>query len=196
MQFETPLCEIAYRYGTDKCPQVAHSYTPFYHRLLADKRKSFRKVTELGIGTKAQMGRRAVPHYRTGASLYMWRDYFPNAQIYGADYMGNALFQDERITTLFCDERKASDLEAVIRNTGRNIDLFIDDGSHYGCHQVFACATVLPLLKKDVIYIIEDVNHADRVTRDLTAKGFICKEIRFVGKDRMKGDSIMIVRRP
>ena len=196
MQFETPLCEIAYRYGTDKCPQVAHSYTPFYHRLLGGKRESFRKVMELGIGTKAQMGRRAVPHYRTGASLYMWRDYFPNAQIYGADYMGNALIQDERITTFFCDERKASDLRAVIKNTGRNLDLFIDDCSHYGCHQVFACTTVLPMLKKGVIYIIEDVNHVNRVVQNLTDAGFICKAVNFIGKDKLKGDNIVIVRRP
>ena len=193
MQFETPLCKMAYKYGTDKCPQVCHPYTPFYYRLLKWKRMTFRKVLELGIGTKAQMGRRTVPHYRTGASLYMWREFFPNAQIYGADYMGNALFKDERITTFFCDERKASDLVNLIHQVGPDIDLFVDDGCHYGCHQVATCATVLPMLKKDAIYVIEDVNHDRRLVKDLTRKGFTCENVRFTER---KGDCLVVVRRP
>ena len=161
--------------------------------MLKNKRKSFRKVLELGIGTKAQMGRRAVAHYQTGASLYMWREFFPNAQIYGADYMGNALIQDERITTFFCDERKKKDLEELIRQAGSDIDLFIDDGSHYGCHQVATCAVVLPLLKMGAMYVIEDVNHDDKVIRNLNDMGFICESIRFT---KQKKDCLVIVRRP
>jgi hypothetical protein len=175
MIFETPLCEIAYKYGTDKCPQVAHSYTLFYYELLKDKRETFRKVLELGVGTKERMPVNVASHYRTGASLYMWRDFFPNAQIYGMDFDSNAIFQDERITTFLCDERVASDLEGVIEQTGPDIDLFVDDGDHDGCRQVFACRTILPLLKKDVIYIIEDLRHPNRLMRNLVDVGFLCE---------------------
>ena len=42
----TELCKLAYKYGTDKCPQVNGAYyTPFYFELLKDKRETFCKVT-------------------------------------------------------------------------------------------------------------------------------------------------------
>ena len=92
-----------------------------------------------------------------GASLYMWRDFFPNAQIYGADIRPETMFEDERIRTYVCDERKKEDLEKLVENTGPDIDIFVDDGSHNLSDQIFACQTLMPLLKKDVIYIVEDV---------------------------------------
>ena len=36
--------------------------------------------------------------YRDGASLLMWRDYFPNAQVYGADIL-DIKVEGERIQT-------------------------------------------------------------------------------------------------
>jgi len=50
MESVTPLCDIAFKYGTDKCPQLGHSYTPFYYDLLKDKRETIKKVLEFGIG--------------------------------------------------------------------------------------------------------------------------------------------------
>jgi hypothetical protein len=194
LEFKTPLCEIAYKYGTDKCPQIGHNYTPFYYDLLKDKRESFKKVVELGIGTRGTMGKRAVPHYVTGASLYMWRDFFPNAQIFGADFMGNALFQSDRIKTFFCDERQVTDLKSLVKNIGNDVDLFIDDASHAGCHQVFACVHILPLLKKDVIYIIEDVGRPEKVARELKeVYGYDCQIIKHFSK--VKYDNLVIVRK-
>src|SRR3972149_8272692 len=94
----TPLCEIAFKYGTDKCPQISHNYTPVYYKLLKDKKEKIRKVLELGIGSRKTM--QWVPkHYQTGASLLMWRDFFPNAQIYGVDRDPSTIFQAERIKT-------------------------------------------------------------------------------------------------
>jgi hypothetical protein len=177
MIFETPLCELAYKYGTDKCPQISHSYTPIYYELLKDKRESTKKVLELGIGNAATMGRITYkyPQYKTGASLYMWRDFFPTAQIFGADFLGSTLINDDRVKTFFCDERKKTDLISLIQNTGSNIDLFVDDASHHGCNQVFACANLKPLMKKDVIYVIEDVSHPKRVAKDLRSYGYECE---------------------
>ena len=158
MRFETPLCEMAYRYGTDKCPQIWHGYTPAYYGLLRDKRESFRKVLELGIGCRETMGRRALPHYRTGASLYMWREFFPNAQVFGADILPEAMVDDDRIATFLCDTRNGEDLEALVGKVGSDIDLLVDDSDHRSWSQRFACLTLMPLLNKDVLYVIEDVN--------------------------------------
>lgn len=160
----TPLCELAYRYGTDKCPQLRHPYTPFYYELFKDKRESVQKVLELGIGCYKGMQTVEIfyestlkRYYHRGASLKMWRDFFSHAQIFGADIMPETMFEDERIKTYLCDERKKEDLERLIERVGSDIDIVIDDADHSTSVQTFACQTLMPLLKKDAIYIIEDV---------------------------------------
>lgn len=171
----TELCELGYKYGTDKCPQIKHAYTPFYYKLLNSRRQSIKKVLELGIGLYRRNYHRPEAVYKDGvkqylhrgASLYMWREFFPNAQIYGADIRPQTLFEDERIKTYLCDERKKEDLVKLIKNTGSDIDLFVDDASHRVDDQIFAAQTLLPLLKKDAIYIIEDVTHSKVIRRTL-----------------------------
>jgi len=154
----TPLCDIAFKYKTDKCPQIRHTYTPFYWELLKDKRESIKKVFEMGIGCPGTMTRCSGKDYVTGASLRMWRDFFPNAQIYGADIHPDAQFTDDRIKTFLCDEMNKDDLSRIITETGSDIDLFIDDGAHWFQQQLFLCQNMMPLLKKDVIYVIEDIH--------------------------------------
>lgn len=175
----TELCELAYKYGTDKCPQLKHSYTPFYYQIFKDKRNSVKKVLELGIGHYKNMQNVDViydpglkRHYHKGASLKMWRDFFPNAEVYGADRVAEAIFSDERIKTYLCDETKKEDLVKLIGNTGNDIDILIDDASHHFEDQIFACLTLIPLLKKDVIYIIEDVRRTKQMVRTLV--GYDC----------------------
>jgi hypothetical protein len=150
-EFATELCKIAYKYKTDKCPQLFHSYTPFYYDLLKDKRESFKKVLEFGIGVFSRQ-----PEYKIGAGLRMWRDFFPNAMIYGVDINEKALFEDERIKTFLCDERCLEDVKGLIDQIGSDIDLVIDDASHKTEDQIFLLYHLMPLLKDDVLYIIED----------------------------------------
>ena len=79
----TSLCLLAQKYYVDKCPAIYHHYTPKYHKLLKDK-----KVTvflEIGIGNHELMAPIVGDHYIHGASLRMWRDYFPQAEIIGCD---------------------------------------------------------------------------------------------------------------
>src|SRR5512135_143176 len=103
MNFATPLCELAFRYGTDKCPQIGHQYTPFYYELMKDRRELVKKVVEIGIGYPGCLREKGF-HYYTGASLRMWRDFFPNAHVYGADFREACMFMDNRITTVVCNE--------------------------------------------------------------------------------------------
>lgn len=169
----TPLCKIAVKYGTDKCPQINHTYTSFYYELLKDKRYSIKKVLEMGIGDSTHI-KEFIPHYVAGASLLMWRDFFPNAQIYGANNDPKTLFTAERIKTFLCDETKEEDIEKLIEQTGSDIDLFIDDGAHGTRNQFFLCCTLLPLLNKDVIYIIEDVRLPRTLHRWFSRLGYSC----------------------
>ena len=138
----TPLCELAHKYGTDKCKRIKHPFTPFYFKLFNKKRYSIKKVLELGVFT--------------GSSLRMWRDFFPNAQIYGLEINPTHLVQEDRIKTFLCDATQEEEVKRVIDEIGTNIDLFIDDGSHIVGHQIATCSILRPLLK-EATYIIEDV---------------------------------------
>ncbi len=159
----TELCKLAYKYDTDKCPQLKHTYTPFYYELLKDKRKSINKVLEIGVGP--YLGRRRGKIM--GASLYMWRDFFPNAMIYGADIKPETIFEDDRIRAYLCDASKKEDLERLVEYTGSDIDILIDDASHELQDQILTCQTLMPLLKKDVVYIIEDVVFSKKLIKAL-----------------------------
>lgn len=136
------LSKLAIKYGTDKWSRK-HHYTPVYYKLFNKQRKSFKKVLEIGIGE--------------GPSLRMWRDFFPNAKIYGAEIQDNRIFEDGAIKVYKCDQSSLKDLKALIKEIGTDIDFIVEDGSHIPEHQVFTCLTLMPLLKKEAVYIIEDV---------------------------------------
>src|SRR3990167_11232762 len=109
---ETPLCELALKYRSDKCPKRGkHTYTPYYYNLFKNKKNSVKKVLEIGI--------------LHGASLLMWRDFFPNAKIYGADRRGSFLIRRNRIESFHCDQSRREDLVQLIERTGADIDLFV-----------------------------------------------------------------------
>lgn len=186
----TELCKLGYKYGTDKCPQVNGAYyTPFYFELLKDRRKTVRKVLELGVGSRTTL--RHVPeHYQRGASLRMWRDFFPNAQIYGVDLSPTAIFQDERIQTYLLNTKDESAMRKLIDEIGSDIDLVIDDGTHREKSQLLAVRTLMPLLKKDVIYIIEDAYNAESIRAQLSE--YNC-EIGLTGPEKVA--NLIIVKR-
>lgn len=200
MEDLTDLCILAQKYGTDKCPQIKHSYTPFYYELFKDRRESVRKVLEFGVGFCRDGGaygdqawdRQLKRLYHRGASLKMWRDFFPNAQIYGADIQPVAMFSDDRIQTFLCDERKKKDVTKLIEEIGSDIDLFVDDGSHISSNQIHLCEYAMPLLNKDVVYVIEDVvkGNVERVTSYLGEYNYYVRELP---GSKIGVDSIVVV---
>ncbi len=167
---------MAYKYGSDKCPQIKHPFTPVYFGLLKDKRKSTKKVLEIGIGG--------------GASLLMWRDFFPNAQIYGADILPLALYNDERIKSFICDQTNKEDLQRLVDNIGPDVDLIVDDGSHKTEDQIFTCLTLMPIVNKKVIYIIEDVKAPETVITALSMYNCWIPNL----KRKFKDDNLVVVR--
>lgn len=94
-----------------------------------------------------------VPDYKPGASLRMWRDYFPNAEIRGIDINPRVRFEEERIKTFWVSEQ---DLPGRIFET--TFDLVIDDGSHVPDNQESSAKALVPYLAPGGLYIIEDVN--------------------------------------
>jgi hypothetical protein len=144
----TELCRLAQKYGTDKYP----CYTPFYDALLNQKKYQVGGVLEIGIGSPATMVH--VPDYRPGASLRMWRDYFPNAQIIGVDIEPSVLFEEERIHTFHSAQSNLSG-ELYGWET-ESFDIILDDASHAADDQYTTCIQMMPYLKAGGVYIVED----------------------------------------
>ncbi len=144
----TDLCQLAIKYACDKTPTIRHSYTPYYHRLFQERK--IQRVFEIGVCG--------------GASLRMWRDYFPSAEIFGIDNDPSRIFLEDRIHTACCDASNRSHLTSVAQSLGGHFDLIVDDGSHYPEHQISSFHTLVPFLTLDGIYIIEDVLHIERVS--------------------------------
>lgn len=158
----TELCELAKKWGTDKW----FYYTEFYHDLLKDKRKA-RDVLELGIGSPATMldslSRVGITSYITGASLFMWEEYFPEARICGLDNDRSTLINKGRIRSYYCEQSDPFSYPPEI--FAGSYDLIVEDGSHVKEHQLTAVETLVPLLAPDGIYIAEDVGYLSRACR-------------------------------
>lgn len=148
----TPLCELAVKYGTDKCSS-AHMFTPIYHEMFKDRRESVRKVLEIGVGSQSSMGN----GYKPGASLRMWRDYFPNADVYGLDVNENVLFDEGRIRCFHCDQGSRDSLLSAARRMQSLFDLIVDDGSHVPAHQILSAHILTRSLAEGGVYVIEDL---------------------------------------
>ncbi len=149
----TPLCELAVKYGTDKCSPV-HQYTPMYWELLSERRELVRRVMEIGVGSKESMG----AGYQPGASLRMWEEFFSNADIYGLDVNRNVLSDAGRVRCLYCDQGSRESLETALQAAGgAGFDLIVDDGSHERWHQILSAVTLAPALAPGGMYVIEDL---------------------------------------
>jgi len=149
------LEQLFRRYGSDK---EVHSYQYIYGPIL----KNFDLITavlEFGLGTNntdvvSNMGRLGKP----GASLRAFRDFLPNAEIYGADIDQRILFREERITTFFVDQTDPSSFEQLRQNVGTDFDLIIDDGLHSPNANLSVLVFGLSRLKQGGWIVIEDIN--------------------------------------
>lgn len=163
---KTPLCQLFHAYGSDKCPQIFHSYSEHYHALLSDRRTAVRSVIEIGIGSSELMRPIVGERYVVGASLRAWRDYFPNARIYGLDIDPQTFFADDRITCLYADQSRSESLERAVEDIHRTngnagFDLIVDDGSHLISDMITSYGALYGHLTAGGLYIIEDIRKKD-----------------------------------
>jgi hypothetical protein len=166
------LAKLSEFYGSDKgnlekynnpYPWASHNYTDFYSRLFKDRRSTVKKVFECGIGTNNEsMASNMTRNGRPGASLRMWRDYFPNAIIYGADIDRDILFSEERIFTGYMDQTNSNSIFNFWRLVSvSDFDLMIDDGLHTFEAGSTLFSNSIEKLGDQGTYIIEDVNIDD-----------------------------------
>jgi SAM-dependent methyltransferase len=134
-----------------------HNYHLIYGRVLKDAER-VTAVLEIGLGTNntdviSNMGVDGVP----GASLRAFRDYLPNARIYGADVDRRILFEETRIKTYFVDQTELQSLADLGEKIDEKLDLIIDDGLHSPHANVAVLAFALDRLKPGGWVIIEDI---------------------------------------
>lgn len=137
---ESHLDCVGIRYRTDKC-SLDHNYLKKYELFLERYRTKQIRLLELGVFM--------------GSSLQMWKEYYPQGEIYGVDIMDFCKqFDGERIHVLQRDLSKPDEVAAL-----REIhpDIIVDDASHVTSHQILALFTLFDCLPSGGIYIIEDM---------------------------------------
>ncbi len=170
------LQELSLLAGTDK--GNGHSYIPFYESLLESKRDSVKKVLEIGVGN--------TPEHLS--SLYMWRQYFPHAEIFGADNDLNKLIQEDGIHIYYCDGNDEDSLKTLTDIIGGDFDLIVEDASHDLDCQITCAKALVPFLAPGGTYVMEDVDKAELIKKKLA--GFTCEYFEFNGP----GDALMTVK--
>jgi len=108
---------------------------------------------------------------KPGASLRVWRDYFFNSQVYGADVDKNSLFKEERIETFYVNQLDSSSIAKMWQAINKtDFDIIIDDGLHTYEAAITLFLNSFDKLKKNGIYIIEDINfiYIDKIYKKLS----------------------------
>lgn len=124
-----------------------HSYlSEIYTQLFDGKRQTAARVLEIGVWT--------------GGSLVLWRDYFTKAYIYGIDTNQTilSLLEEERIIQINGDAYSDYVVNSFV-NKKYLFDVIIDDGPHTIESMLLCIEKYLPLLTKDGVLVIEDLQN-------------------------------------
>lgn len=82
-----------------------------------------------------------------GASLRMWKEYFPKAQIVSIDVFDKSLHEEEGIKIYQGDQTDTVFLHKFCDESGP-FDLIVDDGSHKNAHIIRSFQILFPRLKQ------------------------------------------------
>jgi glycosyltransferase involved in cell wall biosynthesis len=130
--------------ATDK--YWVHNYFRHYDRHFPEIRKRARKVLECGLAK--------------GASLAVWRKYFPKATIYGFDCDADRFrkFAGDLANCRVCvgDETNEQDVQTLIH--AGPFDVIIDDASHAPADQRRLFDWLWPSVRPFGWYVIEDIH--------------------------------------
>lgn len=141
------LTELAQEFGSDKWG--THRYTPHYQHHFAHLRDRHMLVLELGIGGYAREA-------QGGASLRMWKWFFPRAQIVGVDIKDKSFVNEPRIRAIQGSQTNRALMHRIVKRYGAPT-IVIDDGSHRPPHVIKSFALLFPMLQDGGLYVIEDI---------------------------------------
>jgi hypothetical protein len=151
------LTQLAAEFNSDKGAmykgEPAHHYTRAYHELFRSRALEPIRILEIGLcrGRAEGWVQDQVP------SLQMWLEYFPNAEVIGADIEDFSWFSHPRVRIHRVDQGDRGMLEELGRKE-RPLDIIIDDGSHASVHQHLTLGVLFPCLKPGGLFVIEDLD--------------------------------------
>lgn len=131
------------KYNTDK---YSHGFIDHYIQRFTPIKNSVKNVLEIGI--------------KTGESIKLWKDFFPNATIYGMDIRLHPVSED-RVVYFKGDQSSTKDLLLFIDKYKVNFDIVIDDGGHTMQQQQISLKTLYRKVVPGGFYVIEDLHTSD-----------------------------------
>jgi hypothetical protein len=150
----TELCELGAKYPTDKSPinkdskLHKHAYTAIYNLLFASLKFESINIAEIGI-------------YHN-MSILCWRDFFPNATIYGLDFNETLLnngkkydLKDVSYSTINVTDK--NNIAVAFDKIGKKMDIIIDDSTHQPPDQINVIQSCLNYVNSGGYLIIEDL---------------------------------------
>ena len=203
--------KLCHKYGTDKgyigfenikpYSYRPHTYSTIYYDLFDHCKKDIKLVFECGIGTNdIKLTSNMSANSKPGASLRVWKNYFPKAQIYGADIDEKILFKEQRILTFQVDQLNKHSIQRMWQNINKNnFDLIVDDGLH-SCQAAFNLfINSFNKLRNGGIYIIEDVHYS--YLYDLKNKlikynpEIVVLQNKYFNKFNIKNNNLILIRK-
>ena len=150
----TELCLLGVKYPTDKSPYNndknlhKHAYTAIYNLLFSNIKYNNIKLGEVGI--------------LDNNSMLSWREFFPNAELYGFEWFDNKLnkaISDNipNCTYLKMDVTNSVSIELNLLFSQGKFDILIDDSTHIFEDQVKFINVAYKYLKPGGYLIIEDI---------------------------------------
>jgi hypothetical protein len=154
LEQDNPLITLAEEaYPPNSGNRKPNYYLDFYHRIFKNRRLEQLSLLEIGVAD--------------GASLRMWRDYFPNAKIVGLDIIAPStqiqkLQGQNKISYVQGSQSDEASLAKTVRLTGgAGFDVIIDDAAHVGALSKASFGYLFNNgLKPGALYFIEDLGTA------------------------------------
>ncbi len=174
-----------------------HNYTDLYDFLFSNQRNNVKKVFELGIGTNKVFNSKLVRNVLPGASLRVWKEYFKNAKIYGADIDKETLFREKNIKTFYVDQYDSISIKKMWEKIRcKDFDLIIDDGCHQYDATINFFKNSISKLSNTGYYIIEDIYYKDkqRFLSFFEQLNYSFYYIEFKNNMSLKDNNLFIVR--
>jgi len=141
------LQNIGIRCGTDK---IMFGYLDVYHGYFSKFRDKEINILEIGV--------------YNGASVRMWREYFPKANVIGIDVeQKTKIFESLGGKNRFFlgDQGNPMHLEMVAsiikKETNRGFDIVVDDGSHFQHDMMVSFGNLFPHMNSGGTYVVEDM---------------------------------------
>lgn len=181
-----------YSSHTGKVSDKWESYLYTYDEILQPYKNKPISLLEIGV--------------QNGGSLEIWEKFFlKGSKFIGMDIDPKCMslkYKSNKVNVLIGDASQKKSIKKVTDKIS-SFDIIIDDGSHFNKHMIQSFCLYFPYLKKDGIYVIEDMHtsywfsHGGHVNHPFSAISFFKNlsdiiNYEFWGKDKELRQSVLI----